>query len=357
VTIFGRDAGLGVLAFKGCFDTGGSCGGPNDSIEPLLGTSDVALSADGRSLYATANYDGTVVRFDRDPRDGSLVRRECFSANDVCGPGRSQIQVLTASYRDAVSPDGRDVYSASVARGLAHFTRVTDTPPACAPPGSVATTPGASARVVLNCSDSNADPFSVTFPTVPQHGALTTSADGGSVLYVPDSGYVGADSFAVRAVDQYGTAGPVATVAVTVRDVVAPVINALTITPAFRAAGSGPSVARAAAAPVGATVRYTLSEPGTAAFTVQRAATGRKVGPSCKKPSRSNRKRKRCTRYVPVPGGFAHQGAAGPNSFRFSGRIQNRRLRPAAYRLVERVTDAAANVSAPRLTKFRIVKH
>jgi DNA-binding beta-propeller fold protein YncE len=49
VTIFDRDAGLGVLTFKGCFDTGGFCGGPNDSIEPLLATSDVALSADGRA--------------------------------------------------------------------------------------------------------------------------------------------------------------------------------------------------------------------------------------------------------------------------------------------------------------------
>jgi hypothetical protein len=214
-----------------------------------------------------------------------------------------------------------------------------------------------SARVVLSCADSNGDPFSVTFPTVPQHGALTTSADGGSVLYVPDSGYTGPDSFAVRAVDQYGTAGPVATVAVTVRDVVAPVIKSLTITSVFRAAGSGPSVARAAAAPVGATVRYALSEPGAAAFTVQRAATGRKVGRSCKKPSRSNRKRKRCTRYVAVTGGFARPSAAGRNSFHFTGRVRNRRLQPAAYRLVEKVTDAAGNVSAPRMAKFRIVLH
>jgi hypothetical protein len=58
---------------------------------------------------------------------------------------------------------------------------------------------------------------------------------------------------------------------------------------------------------------------------------------------------------VAVPGGFAHQGKAGPNSFRFSGRIRNRRLPPGSYRLVERVTDAAANVSAARMAKFRIV--
>jgi hypothetical protein len=361
VTIFDRDGAKGVLTFKGCFDTGGLCGGGNDGIEQLLGTSDVALSADGRSLYATANYDGTVVRFDREP-DGSLVLRECFSANDVCGEGRSQLQVLTASTRDAVSPDGRDVYTASVARGLGHFTRVTDSPPACAPPASVATTPGASARVVLSCADANGDTFSVTFPTVPQHGALTTSADGGSVLYVPDSGYAGADSFSVQAVDRYGVSGPVAPVAVTVAapvvpDVLAPMISAFTVTHVFRAAGHGPSVAaRATAPPVGATVRYALTEPGRAAFKLSRAAKGRKVGRSCKKPSRSNRKHKRCTRYVAVRGGFAHQSVAGPNSFHFSGRVRNRKLRPGSYRLTARVTDLAANVSKPKTAKFRIAR-
>jgi DNA-binding beta-propeller fold protein YncE len=361
VTIFGRDPAKGALTFKGCFDAGASCGASNDQIEPLIGTSDVALTADGRSLYATANNDGTVVRFDRDPRDGSLARRECFSANDVCGEGRSQLQVLTAATRDAVSPDGRDVYSASSARGLGHFTRVIDVPPACAPPGTLTTTPGASVRAVLSCGDANADPFSVTFPTVPQHGALTTSADGGSVLYVPDGGYLGPDSFAVQAVDQYGTAGPIANVAVAVvpipvPDTVRPVIRGLTITRAFRAAGHGASVARRPAKPVGATVRYSLSEAGAAAFTVQRAAAGRKVGRSCKKPSRTNRKRKRCTRYVGVRGGFAHPSLAGRNSFHFSGRVRKRKLAPGTYRLIEKVTDAAGNLSAPKRAKFRVVR-
>jgi DNA-binding beta-propeller fold protein YncE len=361
VTTFDRDPAKGALTFKGCFDAGSACGASNDQVEALIGTSDVAVTSDGRSVYATANYDGTLVRFDRDPRDGSLLRRECFSANDVCGDAHSQLQVLTAATRDAASPDGRDVYSASAARGLGHFTRVIDVPPACAPPGALATTPGASVRAVLNCGDQNGDPFSVTFPTVPQHGALTTSADGGSVLYVPDAGYIGPDAFAVQAVDQYGTAGPVASVAVTVApapvsDTVRPVIRSLTITRAFRAAGHGASVARPPAKPVGATVRYSLSEAGTATFKVQRGVAGRKVGRSCKKPSRGNRKRKRCTRYVRVRGGFAHPSLAGRNSFHFSGRVRKRKLAPGSYRLVETVSDAAANVSAPKLARFRIVR-
>jgi hypothetical protein len=103
-------------------------------------------------------------------------------------------------------------------------------------------------------------------------------------------------------------------------------------------------------------VRYSISEAGTAAFTVQRAAAGRKVGRSCKKPSRSNRKRKRCTRYVGVRGGFAHPSVLGRNSFHFSGRVRKRKLAPGHYRLVERVRDAAANVSAPKRAKFRIVR-
>jgi hypothetical protein len=59
---------------------------------------------------------------------------------------------------------------------------------------------------------------------------------------------------------------------------------------------------------------------------------------------------------VSVSGGFAHQSVAGPNSFRFSGRVRNRKLRPGAYRLVGKVADAAANVSTPKVAKFRIVR-
>jgi hypothetical protein len=103
-------------------------------------------------------------------------------------------------------------------------------------------------------------------------------------------------------------------------------------------------------------VRYGLSEPATATFTVARATTGRRVGRRCVKGTRRNRARRKCTRYVRVRGSFTHQGAAGANSFKFSGRLRNRKLPVARYRLTAVATDAAGNKSPAKRRNFRIVR-
>jgi hypothetical protein len=121
----------------------------------------------------------------------------------------------------------------------------------------------------------------------------------------------------------------------------------------FAAAPSGPSIARAA---VGTTVSYRLSEAASVTFTVERSAPGRKVGRRCVKPSRRNRSRPRCTRYVRLRGSFSHRGQAGRNSFKFTGRLAGRKLRPGSYRLVAVARDAAGNASAAKRVSFRIVR-
>jgi hypothetical protein len=120
----------------------------------------------------------------------------------------------------------------------------------------------------------------------------------------------------------------------------------------FAAANRGASIARA---PVGTRVRYRLSEAATVTFTVERQAAGRRVGRRCVKPTRANRRRPRCTRYVRV-GSFVHRGGAGANSFKFTGRVRGRKLSPARYRLTGVAKDAANNTSAPRRVSFRIVR-
>jgi hypothetical protein len=102
-------------------------------------------------------------------------------------------------------------------------------------------------------------------------------------------------------------------------------------------------------------VSYRLSEPGRAKFTVERAAKGRKKGHGCVRPTRKNRTAKRCTRYVKLKGSFSRVSKAGLNSFRFTGRLRGRKLRPGRYRLVMVATDAAKNKSKPTRAKFRIV--
>jgi uncharacterized delta-60 repeat protein len=105
-------------------------------------------------------------------------------------------------------------------------------------------------------------------------------------------------------------------------------ISALTVSPTvFKAAASGPTIARSA----GAHVAYSDSAAAKATFTILKPTRGVMRGHRCGKPRRHARGR-RCTRYVSV-GHFAHPDLAGANSFQFSGRIHRRKLRPGRYRL------------------------
>jgi hypothetical protein len=120
----------------------------------------------------------------------------------------------------------------------------------------------------------------------------------------------------------------------------------------FRAAGRGGSVARA---PVGTTVRFRLSQAAPVTFRVQRLQPGRLVGGRCVAPRRSNRGRRGCVRYVTLSGSFTVAGKAGANAFRFTGRLRNRPLGAARYRLVARAGSSGL-VSSARAVRFRIVR-
>ena len=105
----------------------------------------------------------------------------------------------------------------------------------------------------------------------------------------------------------------------------------------------------------GTTFRYQLSEAGRVVFAIQRASAGRRAGGRCRKPTRSNRRRARCTRWV-VVARFAQTGVAGANRKRFGGRIGRRRCGPGRHRAALVATDAAGNRSATRRLPFRIVR-
>jgi hypothetical protein len=119
-------------------------------------------------------------------------------------------------------------------------------------------------------------------------------------------------------------------------------------------AGKRASVA-AKRAKKGTTFKYSLSESARVVFTIERALPGRKVGGKCKKPSRSNRKKKRCTRYK-LFGRFAHQGAAGNNSKKWSGKIGKKKVSPGKYRATLVATDAGGNKSQPKRLNLKVVR-
>lgn len=69
-----------------------------------------------------------------------------------------------------------------------------------------------------------------------------------------------------------------------------------------------------------------------------------------RKQTPANRRKRKCTRFKKLKGGFSDQGAAGANSFRFSGRLRSRALKPGRYRLVGRTGTTS------RVARFTIVR-
>jgi hypothetical protein len=139
-------------------------------------------------------------------------------------------------------------------------------------------------------------------------------------------------------------------------DITKPRITSLRLSSTtFKAATSGPPF-RAAAVRVGAFVSFTLSEPGSVRFTIDRSTTGRTMKGRCVKTASSNRGKPSCKRWVVVKGSFVVPGKKGANRIELRGRLNGKTLTPGSYRLNARETDRGANRSAIKRTAFRIVR-
>jgi hypothetical protein len=100
---------------------------------------------------------------------------------------------------------------------------------------------------------------------------------------------------------------------------------------------------------------FTLSEPADVAFAVQRRVPGRRVGKACKKPTKRNRARKHCARWV-TRGAFGRSGLGGTNATSWDRTLKGKALRPGVYRLVARARDATGAQSRVVRARFRVVK-
>ena len=126
----------------------------------------------------------------------------------------------------------------------------------------------------------------------------------------------------------------------------------------FAAESRGPSARTAKKRHRGTTVRFRLNEAAKVRFTVTKQAPGRKVKTGkkkvCVKPTRKNRRHKRCRRVVTLKGSFTIKGVKGKNHFHFTGRLNGKKLPPGRYRLV--ATPIVGGVKGkPTSTAFRIV--
>ena len=227
------------------------------------------------------------------------------------------------------------------------------------------------ATIQLNCTDPDfsigADPPTPTpidsiFMTVnnPARGNIGTLSDQRKVVYTPPKDFKGTDTFTYLGNDGVSDSKP-ATVTIQVGtnpngtvDNTAPRFSSVRLsTKRWR---RGPALPRIAKAKVGTTISFRLNEAGQVTLGFQRVRAGRRVGRKCVKPTRGNRSRRPCKRYVNAGSIPAFAGRVGLNKVRFQGRLtRSRRLGLGRYRIVLSVVDAAANRSRRNGPTFTIV--
>jgi hypothetical protein len=133
-------------------------------------------------------------------------------------------------------------------------------------------------------------------------------------------------------------------------------VSSLRMSPStFRAASKGASISKKKKGKTGTKVTYTITAAAAVTFTVERSQKGRKKGKKCVAPTKKNKKARKCTRFVKVKGSFTHNGVAGKNTFKFSGRMRGKKLKPGSYRL-NAVATGASGTSKLKRKNFKIVR-
>jgi streptogramin lyase len=143
-------------------------------------------------------------------------------------------------------------------------------------------------------------------------------------------------------------------------DTVPPGVSGVGMSDTTVVVGSAATPLRGTAADkTGTTIRYTLTEAATVSLRIDRRLKGRRVKKGkkrvCAKPTRKNRKKRKCTRFKRV-GTLTRTSHAGQNKVKFTGRIGRKALKVGRYRLTITATDTAGNKSKAKRLSFRVVK-
>ncbi len=199
IGVFSRDTSTGAITFASCVSaqTSGPCPGIANGAA-LAAPRPLAMSPDGTRLFVAA-YDGDAVSvFTRDSASGTLTFGRCISrtGDGPCASLNDNSQALERPFGLAVSADGNRVYSADAGGAISAFALK---PVECSPV-HVSTRVAAAVQIHLGCVDPDGGEALSYQPGVPAHGQLgAVDAQAGTVLYAPDPGFAGTDSFDVGA--------------------------------------------------------------------------------------------------------------------------------------------------------------
>ena len=316
-----QEFSAGIQTFATARHTQHSAGGVDDGIATSndatisrAGSASIATTASGNtSLGAGALTDSATVSGLANPQAGSTVAFRLYGPDDAsCSGTPVSTSTKTATVSGSTVTATSDAFTPTQAgtyRWLASYS------------GDANNLPRAGA-----CNDAN------------ESTTVTAPAPDGDGDGVPDaSDNCPAASNANQADADGDGKGDACDAAVDLK----PVLTAFRFNPvAFKAKA-------------GSRIRFTLSEAASVRVVIARSATGRRVGGKCKAPSKGNRKRPKCTRFVRV-GSLKLAGKLGTNSSKFSGRVGGHRLAAGRYRAIATATDSAAQVSAPVTASFKV---
>ncbi len=187
--------------------------------DPPTTNADAALTPENKAV--------TIAVLANDSDASGTINPASVVVSTAPAHGTTSVNSTTGAitYTPAAGFYGTDAFAYTVANTLGEIsapgtvTVAVDDPPITVP-DAASTTEDESVNIAVLANDSDPDgtinPASLAIGTAPAHGAVSINAVTGVVLYTPNTGFTGTDSFTYTVADILGVVSAPATVSVTI---------------------------------------------------------------------------------------------------------------------------------------------